>query len=198
MPDTLPAMGVNATAPATRVTALGIPLPNPHIWLDPMVQTRGRPERAHATPFPEIDPGDKISFQVNARTYMADVSRMNQEFMDQAKLFKTKDFIGFHSAYAYLAHRYGLRQIASVEELPGSGLSPAQLAKIIHLIEDHHIKYIAIESGLAPQGIAKIQAETGVHTITLQPLETYDSLNDSYVSLMRANLLALRTALGGP
>jgi ABC-type Zn uptake system ZnuABC Zn-binding protein ZnuA len=43
----------------------------------------------------------------------------------------------------------------------------------------------------------RIIDETGVKLITLQPLETYDDVQDSYVSLMRQNLAALKTALGG-
>ena len=114
------------------------------------------------------------------------------------KTFKSRDFIGFHSAYAYLARHYGLHQVASIEEIPDAGLSLAEIQKVEQIIKDKNIHYIAIENALgAKSTIDKIKEEAHVETITLQPLETYDNPNDTYVSLMKQNLAALKTALGG-
>jgi ABC-type Zn uptake system ZnuABC Zn-binding protein ZnuA len=41
----------------------------------------------------------------------------------------------------------------------------------------------------------RIVDETGVKTGVLQPIETYDNLDQTYTSLMRANLEALKAAL---
>ena len=64
------------------------------------------------------------------------------------------------------------------------------------LIEEKKIKYVAMENAFSAAGIEKIKERTGVQTIVLQPLETYDNLDDTYVELMRQNLESLKKALG--
>ena len=54
----------------------------------------------------------------------------------------------------------------------------------------------AIENALPPKGMDLIKSKTNVQTVVLQPLETYDNKDDSYVSLMTQNLEALTRALG--
>jgi zinc/manganese transport system substrate-binding protein len=170
------------------------PLGNPHIWLDPMIQIKAT--EAIRDALINLDPADKDAFAANAAAYIADINKLDADFKAAAATFKSKDFIGFHSAYDYLAHRYGLRQIASIEEIPGDGLTPAQAEKIIGLINDNKIKYVAVETGLSDRSMSLIKSKTGVQTITLEPLEAYNNLNDSYVSLMRRNLESLKTVLG--
>ncbi len=167
---------------------------NPHIWLDPHIQITAA--QAILGALIDLDPADKATFQTNAQTYIDSIQKLDTDFAAATSALKNKDFIGFHSAYEYLARRYGLHQVASIEEIPGNGLSPAQTRRIINLINADHIHYIAIESAFPEQAIHIIQNATGVKTIVLQPLETYDDLNASYVSYMQDNLKALQTALG--
>jgi ABC-type Zn uptake system ZnuABC Zn-binding protein ZnuA len=165
---------------------------NPHIWLDPAIQMAAAEKIRDA--LVEMDPADKETFEKNAKAYIESIRALDEEFKTEAAKFKTKEFIGFHSAYEYLARRYGLKQIASIEEVPDAGLSVAQAEKVIRLIQEKHIKYIAMETALVTN-INIIKNRTGVQTITLQPLETYDDLQDTYVSLMRKNLEELKKAL---
>ena len=169
---------------------------NPHIWLDPLVQMKAA-EAIHDA-LVQIDPADQATFDANLKTYLDSLHALDNDFSGAVKTFKSKDFIGFHSAYEYLANRYGLHQIASIEEIPDAGLSLEQIQKVEQLIKDKNIHYIAVETALgAKNTVDKIKEEAHVETITLQPLETYDNPNDTYVSLMKQNLAALKTALGG-
>ena len=91
--------------------------------------------------------------------------------------------------------RYGLNQVAAVEELPDQGPSLAQQANIIKLIREKHIKVIFMETAFPAKAADRIIEETGVKTGILQPLETYDNTDQTYVSLMRDNLKALKDAM---
>lgn len=168
-------------------------LSNPHIWLDPAVQMKAA--EAIRDALIKIDPSDKATFEANAEKYLQSLHTLDEQFKESVKTFKTRDFIGFHSAYEYLAHRYGLHQVASIEEIPDAGLSMAQVQKILQIIKDKNIHYIAVETALNGKAADKIKEEGNVQTITLQPLETYDNPSDTYVSLMQQNLAALKTAL---
>ncbi len=166
---------------------------NPHIWLDPRVQ--GMAAEAIRDALIEIDPAHKEGYTARANAYLQDLGKLDQDFRQAAEGFRQKEFIGFHLAYDYLARRYGLKEVAAVEELPGQGPSPAQQKKIIELIRDKHVKVLFMESALPARAADRIIQETGVRTGILQPLETYDSAEQTYVSLMRQNLRSLKDAL---
>ncbi|HVX83758.1 MAG TPA: zinc ABC transporter substrate-binding protein [Phycisphaerae bacterium] len=168
---------------------------NPHIWLDPHVQMAAAEQIKES--LEQIDPADKATFETNAAKYQDSLKQLDDDYKAAVPTFKTKEFIGFHSAYEYLARRYGLKQVASIEEVPEAGLNLAQAQKIINLIKADHIKYVALEPGLNPRSVDLITRETGVGTIVLQPIEEYNSINDTYVGLMRENLEALKKVLGG-
>lgn len=167
---------------------------NPHIWLDPIVQMKAT--EAIRDALIKIDPAGKEIYKANADKYLADLKQLDSDFKSTIGKFKVKNFIGFHSAYDYLARRYGLKQVASLEEVPGSGVSPAQAQKIIKLIKDNKIKVIFTETAFDARSADLIIRNTGVKTAILQPIETYDNVNDSYISLMRQNLENLKQALG--
>ena len=97
---------------------------NPHIWLDPRMQMAAAEKIRDA--IIEVAPADAAFFKANAEQYLDSLRKLDADFADAAKNFKTREFIGFHTAYDYLAHRYGLVQIAAIEEVPGTGLTVAQ------------------------------------------------------------------------
>jgi ABC-type Zn uptake system ZnuABC Zn-binding protein ZnuA len=167
---------------------------NPHFWLDPTIQMKAAEKIRDA--LVELLPDRKTSLEANATEYIDELKALDAEFKTAAATFKSKEFIGFHSAYDYLARRYGLKQIAAIEENAGGGLTPQNTTRVINLIKQHNIKYIAVETALAGAGAQKIKQDTGVETVVLQPLETYENLNDTYISLMRKNLEALKKILG--
>jgi zinc transport system substrate-binding protein len=166
---------------------------NPHIWLDPRVQAMAA--EAIRDALIKIDPAHKAGYESRAKAYLDELAALDNDFAEAAKTFTRREFIGFHSAYAYLANRYGLKQVASVEELPDQGPSLAQQANIIKLIREKDIKVIFTESALPARTADRIIEETGAKTAVLQPLETYDRPDQTYISLMRENLQALKAAL---
>jgi zinc transport system substrate-binding protein len=183
-----------ATGPAATAHDHDHAFLNPHIWLDPKIQIRAAEIIRDA--LIDLQPASKDAFTQNAAKYIGELEKMDADFKAQAAAFKNKDFIGFHSAYEYLARAYSLRQIASIEELPGSDITIDQTRKIIALIKEHNIRYIAVETAFSGNSAKLIQQETGAKQIVLQPLETYDDLHDTYAKYMRQNLDALKTALG--
>lgn len=169
---------------------------NPHIWLDPTVQIAAAEQIRDA--LAQIDPANQAYFNTQAAAYIKEIQALDQEIMQAAAGFVRKDFIGFHSAYDYLAQRYGLRQIAALEEYPEQGITKGQAERVIKLIREKNIKVIFTENPMQSKDANLIVRETGggVKLGVLQPLETYDDAKDTYVSLMRQNLESLKLALG--
>lgn len=182
-PDFLP---TSAGAHAGENVSAG----NPHIWLDVRVQAMAAQSIRDA--LIKMDPAHRANYQARADAYLTQLRQLDDDFAKAARQFRHKEFIGFHLAYAYLASRYGLTQVAAVEEVPGQG---ANLARVVQLIRDKHIGVIFTESAIPAKAADRIVEETGVKIGILQPLETYDSIDQTYVSLMRQNLAELKKAL---
>ena len=166
---------------------------NPHIWLDPRVQAMAATAIRDA--LIKIDGAHQDGYTQRAAAYLDQLKELDKAFLEAAAHFKQKNFIGFHSAYAYLARRYGLNQVAAIEELPGEGPTLAQTVNIIKLIKKDQIKVIFTENAFPAKAADMIVRETGVRTGVLQPLETYDDTKQTYVGLMRENLESLKKAL---
>ncbi|MCL2648672.1 MAG: metal ABC transporter substrate-binding protein [Phycisphaerales bacterium] len=163
---------------------------NPHIWLDPKNQEKIAEQILQA--LSEIDPAHKESYANRTAKYIADLEELDGQFLAAAKTFKYKEFVGFHSAYDYLAHRYGLKQVAALQEVGSDGMAPAQINRVIAIIKERHVPVVFSETALNSGQAEAVVSATGVKLGILQPLETYDDLNDTYLSLMRKNLEELK------
>ncbi len=166
---------------------------NPHVWLDPQNQMKAADEIRDA--LIQIDPAHKDAYTQRAAAYRADLNTLDGEFAAATAGFKHKSFVGFHSAYAYLARRYGLKQVAAIQEVGTGGMNVAQIQKVIEIIKADNVPVVFSETAFdAKQADVVIQA-THVKLGTLQPLETYDDIQDTYVKLMRENLAQLTKAM---
>jgi len=98
----------------------------------------------------------------------------------------------------YLAHRFHLEAIGSVEEKPGVSPSPAQLARVIRLMKERKVKALAWARYNPKANVDRIVQETGATAVLVaHQVGSVESARD-YVSMMNANVTALRSALGRP
>ena len=97
------------------------------------------------------------------------------------------EFITAHAAFGYLAERYGLTQISISGLSPDDEASPARIAEVHREAQAHGITTIFFETLASP---AVAEAVAG------DPLEgiTADSRGTDYLTVMAANLAALRRA----
>ncbi len=169
-----------ASAPADHEeTQVG----NPHIWLDPRVQMAATEKIRDA--LIQLDPADKDYFTANAAAYLKGLRALDADFAAAAAKFTQRDFIGFHSAYDYLAHRYGLRQVAAIEEIPEQGITPAQARRVIELIKAKHIKVIFTETAL-PSKDADLIVRQNRRQARRPPAAGNLRLSDRYLRIINA------------
>lgn len=162
---------------------------DPHIWLDPLRfsgtvegigAVLGRPEAAH-----ELQ-SDLDELHAAFRTGLADCAR--------------REIVTSHAAFGYLAERYGLEQIALTGVSPEAEPSPRELERVVAEVREHGAKTVFFETLVSPRLAEAVARETGAGTAVLNPLEGLTEAElkrgDDYFSVMRANLAALREALG--
>jgi zinc transport system substrate-binding protein len=101
-----------------------------------------------------------------------------------------------HTAFGYLAQRYGLREVGITGISPEAEPTPQRLAEVAQRAKETGTTTIFFETLVSPKVADTIAREVGARTAVLDPVEGRTDPDTDYFSIMRANLTALTTALG--
>ncbi len=169
---------------------------DPHLWLDPTLLI----PVAHrvAAALSDADPAHAKSYAANADRLVGDLQKVDADFRDGLADCTRTEFVTSHAAFGYLAARYGLTMIPIAGLSPDIEPSPQHLAELQRRITADGITTVFSET-LGTKAYADTLAhDLGVTAAVLDPIEGLASgdTSDNYLSLMRANLAALRAANG--
>ena len=169
---------------------------DPHVWLDPTLL--GRITRAVENRLSTIDPDHAAEYAHNAATLNKQLQSLDRSFRSGLRDCMRTDFMTTHAAFGYLAQRYHLTQIAISGLSPDLEPSPARIAEVQRLAQDHGLTTIFSETLVSPALAQAIAGDLGLTTDVLDPIEgiTDQSRGHDYLSVMSANLAALRKAGG--
>jgi zinc transport system substrate-binding protein len=165
-------------------------LPNgdPHVWLDPL---------RYALIVRRI--GVALDSPRRAAQLVARLRELHAEFQRGLRRCARREIVTSHEAFAYLAQRYGLRQIAITGVSPEAEPTPRDLQRVVGRVRDTGATTIFFETLLSPRIAETVARETGARTAVLNPIEgltpSEARRGEDYFSLMRANLRSLRRAL---
>ena len=168
---------------------------DPHTWLDPttMITVAHEVEERMT----KADPGHASDFAANARRLERELTRLDTAFADGVKTCRTRTIVTSHAAFHYLAERYRLTQVPIAGIDPTNEPTPSQLADISALVKREGITTIFTEELVSPAIADTVARETGARTATLDPIEGLgDNDGETYLTLMKRNLDAIRTANG--
>ncbi|MED1723725.1 metal ABC transporter substrate-binding protein [Brevibacillus parabrevis] len=170
---------------------------DPHVWLDPM-KLKAQAEKVKNT-LAQKDQAHAADFEKNFAQLAADLDKLDQDFNTMVSAAPKKEFMTSHSAFSYLAKRYGLEQVAISGLNPADEPSPGELKSLVEHVKEHNISYVMFETLVSPKVAEVIAKEAGVKTATLNPLEglTEDDVKAGrdYLSIMRDNMETLKVAL---
>lgn len=169
---------------------------DPHIWLDPVKYAEVA--KGVGAAFEKADPDHAADYRKNTDALLKKLGALNTEFANGLKNTTTRTFITTHSAFGYLAERYGLEQEGITGIDPESEPSPARVKELQDIARKDKVSTVFFET-LASDKTAKTLAnDTGLQTDVLDPLEgiTDTSKGADYIQVMQSNLAALQKALG--
>jgi zinc transport system substrate-binding protein len=162
---------------------------DPHVWLDPLLYARVV-ERI----------GEALGRRAPAAALADDLRALDREYEQGLASCERRELVTAHDAFGYLAERYGLEPVAISGIAPEAEPSPRDLERVATLVRERGATTIFVESLLSPELGEAVARESGARTAVLNPLEglTEDELarGEDYLSVMRANLTALRGGLG--
>ncbi|MFP5319978.1 MAG: metal ABC transporter substrate-binding protein [Acidimicrobiia bacterium] len=171
---------------------------DPHVWLDPTLQKRVVERVVPA--LSEVDPANRATYEANGAAYGRELDELDTAFSQGLAQCTRRTFVTSHAAFGYLARRYDLTQEAIAGLEPDAEPSPRRMAELAQMVQDDGITTIFYETLASPAVAESLAREAGVRTAVLDPLEGLSEedgrAGKTYVSVMRENLAALRTALG--
>ncbi len=162
---------------------------DPHVWLDPLRYTEVV-ERI----------GEELDARSSAGDLVGRLRALDDEYRRGLADCDRRELVTAHDAFGYLADRYDLRVVPIAGVTPEAEPSPQDLQRVADEVRASGATTIFVEPLLSSDVGEAVARETGTTTAVLNPLEglTEDELEagEDYVSVMRANLAALREGLG--
>jgi zinc transport system substrate-binding protein len=166
---------------------------DPHVWLDPV--RMGAMARAVAARLADLAPGHATEIQARGRALAADLDALDREYRGALARCARHEIVTSHEAFGYLAARYGLTQVGIAGLSPDEEPTAKRLADVARIVRDKHVTTVFFETLVSPRLAQTVARETGAKVAVLDPIEGVKGGAD-YLSVMRANLAALVSALG--
>ena len=166
---------------------------NPHIWLDPV--NVGIMLRHITRALIEIDPVHAATFQANQEMYLYRLEQVQQELMNRTQRLSDRRFIAHHPAWPYLAKRFGLEIVDTIHTQSGTEPSALHLQHLIAKIKHQHIRVIASEIQLSQRLPELLSRDTKARVVVLTTMPGGMPGTDSYLDMLRYNVLQLVGAL---
>ncbi|HEM6574264.1 TPA: zinc ABC transporter substrate-binding protein AdcA [Streptococcus suis] len=166
---------------------------DPHVWLSPerAITLVENIRDSLVAKYPE----KKDAFETNAAAYIEKLDVLDAKYSETLSAAKQKYFVTQHTAFAYLALDYGLKQVSITGVAADEDPTPSRLAELTEYINKYGIKYIYFEENASKSVAETLAKETGVQLDVLNPLESLtdeDMKNGKdYISVMEDNLTAL-------
>jgi zinc transport system substrate-binding protein len=163
---------------------------DPHVWLDPANMIAMTTAVADA--LSQLSPNFAQQFNAAAKSYIAELLTLGTEIDTRLATCESRALVTSHRAFAYLAKRAKIRQVAIAGVNPEEEPSAKSLEAIAAFARASKVSTIFFET-LLPADLAKTLADKVSATADLlDPIEGISSTDiatgASYISIQRDNL----------
>jgi zinc transport system substrate-binding protein len=167
---------------------------DPHVWLDPMRFATIADELGER--LSRADPAHAGDYTARATALHAELTALDAEYAAGLKTCARREIVTSHTAFSYLAERYGLTQVGITGLSPEAEPSPHRMAEVAREAKATGATTIFFETLVSPKTAETLAREVGATTAVLDPIEGLTDAGADYFSVMRANLATLTRALG--
>ena len=166
---------------------------DPHTWLDP--EKAGEEAQIIADKLSEIDSEHKETYQKNAQAFIKKAHDLTKKYQPIFEKANQKTFVTQHTAFSYLAKRFGLNQLGIAGISPDQEPSPRQLTEIQEFVKTYKVKTIFTERNASSKIAETLIKSTGVSLKTLNPLEADPQNDKSYLDNLEEDIAILAEEL---
>ena len=166
---------------------------DPHTWLDP--EMVAEEAQIISDKLSELDSANKDTYQKNAQNFSTKAHDLTKKYQPIFEKANQKTFVTQHTAFSYLAKRFGLNQLGIAGISPDQEPSPRQLTEIQEFVKTYKVKTIFTESNASSKVADTLVKSTGVSLKTLNPLEADPQNDKSYLENLEENMAILAEEL---
>jgi len=169
------------------------PMGNPHYTSDPGMAPAVTANILNG--LARVAPQSRAAFERNRAAFLARLEQAQARWTEALAPLKGARVVVDHSLWAYFLTRFGLVQVASVEERPGIPATPSHVAKLIELIKGERIKVIMTVPWGDKKLAERIGQEGGAKVVLMAPAVGGVKGADSYIETVDYNVKTLAQAL---
>jgi len=170
------------------------PLGNPHFNLDPQ---QGRlMGRAIAEGLERVDPDGAAAYQAGLARWNARLDAKLPELQRIAAPLRGVKAVSYHQDLIYLADRYGIDLVGTIEDKPGIPATPGHVEELLATMQREKVQLVIHEISYDPSLGESLAQRTGARVATISSMAGGLG-HPGYLESIQANLEALVAAVQG-
>src|SRR5689334_22899520 len=166
---------------------------NPHVWMDP--ENAVTMMRHVTEALIEADPSHAEDFRQNQAAYLKRLDHLRSELTERLRHLTDRRFIAHHPAWPYFARRFGFEIVGTIQAQSASEPSAIHIRKLITTIKKEKVKAVVSEIQLSQRLPELLARETGARVVVLTTLPGGLPRTDTYLDMLRYNVVQLANAL---
>lgn len=167
---------------------------NPHIWLDPENVTIMLRHITEA--LIHIDPAHTDEYRNNQLAYLQQLDQLRTDLSRRVQSLPDRRFIAHHPAWPYFARHFGFEIAGTIQIQSGAEPSALHLQSLITTIKKDRVNVIVSEIQLSQRLPSLLAKETHARVVILTTLPGGLPGTETYLDMLRYNVLQLADALG--
>jgi ABC-type Zn uptake system ZnuABC Zn-binding protein ZnuA len=184
--------------PTTRVDrSMGDvhPLGNPHFSLDPGLAPMITQNIVDG--FARLAPENRAEFEKNRQAFLQKLEAQMDRWTKVMEPFRGGKVIVYHPDFIYFLTRFGLVQVATLEDRPGIPASPQHVVQIIRQMKAEQVKVILVEPWNDVKLAERVAGEVGNGAKALVMATAVGAVKgaDNYFAAIDYNITTLAQAL---
>lgn len=166
---------------------------NPHYWLDPKnaeMMTAGI-----LLALADLSPANARQFEARRIGFLDRLARRQSDWERRLKPLAGQVMIAYHNSWPYLARRFQINFVGTIEPRPGVPPPPAHLAQLLGTMRDKRVAGIVVGTREPRKDAEFLSSKTGVPIVTLAESVGAKSNIHSYEDLIEFNVTALENIM---
>ena len=143
----------------------------------------------------QVDPSHAMEYRTNQASYLRKLDQLRKDLSDRITRLADRRFIAHHPAWPYFARRFGFQIVGTIQPQSGSEPSAFHLHSLIAKIKRDRIKVVVSEIQLSQKIPELLAKETGARVVVLTTLPGGLPHTETYLDMLRYNVLQLANAL---
>src|SRR2546429_1707000 len=169
------------------------PLGNPHFSLDPGLAPIITQNIVDG--LARISADDRPAFERNRQAFLARLEREMERWTKLMEPVKGAKVVAYHPDVIYFLTRFGLVQVATLEDRPGIPPSPQHLVQILRQMKAEGVKVILVEPWNDFKLAQRVAEEAGAKAYVFASAVGGVKGTDNYIATIEFNVTLLAQAL---